>query len=165
MGWGRVALLRKGESPICQVTKGKKKKRGGEAGGVSQQRESAFLFQMPLKPILPHGRAGPGGSHPIMNKWGGAGVVPSQVRVVWSIPRQPTSAPNFSYFQPALLSYMLLCWFWHELSLLKNLIEIWYSFVRMPKGFLLCTFEASNISLETTFVCVCVCVCGIGVWT
>jgi hypothetical protein len=32
------------------------------AGGVCQQRESPFSFQVPLKPTLPHGRAGPGGS-------------------------------------------------------------------------------------------------------
>jgi hypothetical protein len=33
-----------------------------------------------------------------MNDWGGAWAVPSQVKVVWPIPRQPTWAPNFSYF-------------------------------------------------------------------
>jgi hypothetical protein len=38
------------------------------AGRVHQQ--SAFLFQVPLKPTLLHGRAGPGGSHPIMNCMG-----------------------------------------------------------------------------------------------
>jgi hypothetical protein len=34
--------------------------------------ESAFLFRVPLKPALPHGRAGPGGSYPIINEWGGS---------------------------------------------------------------------------------------------
>ncbi|XP_073922453.1 rho GTPase-activating protein 32 isoform X5 [Castor canadensis] len=36
-------------------------------------------IQVPLKATLPHGREGPGGSHPIMNKQGGAWVVPSQL--------------------------------------------------------------------------------------
>jgi hypothetical protein len=30
------------------------------------------------------GREEPGESHPIMNKWRGAWVVPTQVRVVWA---------------------------------------------------------------------------------
>jgi hypothetical protein len=36
---------------------------------AGRERERAFPFQVPLKPTLPHGRADPGGSHPIMNKW------------------------------------------------------------------------------------------------
>jgi hypothetical protein len=32
----------------------------------------------------------PGDSHPLMNEWGGVWAVPSQVRVVWAIPGQPT---------------------------------------------------------------------------
>jgi hypothetical protein len=36
------------------------------------------------------GRADPGDSHLILNEWGGACVVPRQVRVVWAIPGQPT---------------------------------------------------------------------------
>jgi hypothetical protein len=68
------------------------------AGGVCWQRECAFLFQVLLKPTLPHGRADPGYSHPIMNKWGRAWVAPSQVRVVWAISRHPPCAPNFSSF-------------------------------------------------------------------
>jgi hypothetical protein len=59
------------------------------AGGVCRQREHAFLFQVPLKPTLTHGRAGPRGCHPIMNKWGGIWEVPSQARVAWPISRQP----------------------------------------------------------------------------
>nr|XP_020022864.1 anaphase-promoting complex subunit 10 isoform X2 [Castor canadensis] len=47
-------------------------------------------IRVPLKPTLSHGRAGPGGSHPIMNERGAAWAVPSKVRVVWPISRQPT---------------------------------------------------------------------------
>jgi hypothetical protein len=36
------------------------------------------------------GRAEPGDSHPIINEWKGACMVPSQVRVVRAIPGQPT---------------------------------------------------------------------------
>jgi hypothetical protein len=49
-------------------------------------RERAFLFQEDLKPTLPLGSAGPGGSHPIMNEWGGIWAAPSWVRVVWLTP-------------------------------------------------------------------------------
>jgi hypothetical protein len=48
--------------------KGKKKKGKVRTSRVRRQRENAFLFQVPLKTTLPHGKAGPGGSHPIMNK-------------------------------------------------------------------------------------------------
>jgi hypothetical protein len=65
---------------------------------VRWQRERAFLFQVLSKPTLPHGRAGPGDSHPVMKEWGGAWEVPSQVRVVWAVPGQPTGTPNVSYF-------------------------------------------------------------------
>jgi hypothetical protein len=46
--------------------------------------------------ILPHGRAGPGGSQPIMKESGGAWAIPRQVRVVWPIPGQPTWPQTFS---------------------------------------------------------------------
>jgi hypothetical protein len=51
--------------------------------------------QMALKLTQPHRRAGPGGSHPIMNEWGGVLVVPSQVRVIWPIPRYLHEPPTF----------------------------------------------------------------------
>jgi hypothetical protein len=53
------------------VRKGKEEEAEEEARWVqveSAGRERAFLFQVPLKPILSHGKAGPGGSHPIMKK-------------------------------------------------------------------------------------------------
>jgi hypothetical protein len=59
------------------------------AGGVYQQRERASLLQVLLKPTLTTGRADPEDSHPVMNKWGGAWAIPSQVRVVLAIPGQP----------------------------------------------------------------------------
>jgi hypothetical protein len=34
--------------------------------------EAERALQVLLKPTLTHGRADPGDSHPIMNKWGGA---------------------------------------------------------------------------------------------
>jgi hypothetical protein len=82
------------------VRKGKKGAWWAQVESTGKER-ALFIFQVPLKPTLPHGRTGPGGSHPIMNKWRGAWVVPSQVRVVWSFPRQHARAPNFSYFEPA----------------------------------------------------------------
>jgi hypothetical protein len=81
--------MEKRESPFCQVMKGKKKKRASWAQVESAGRGRAFVFQVPLELTLPYGRAGPGSSHP-MNDWGGAWAVPSQVKVVWPIPRQPT---------------------------------------------------------------------------
>jgi hypothetical protein len=52
------------------VTFSKKKKEEAEAtvdAGESMGQDSVlFVFQVLLKPTLPHGRAGPGGSHPIM---------------------------------------------------------------------------------------------------
>jgi hypothetical protein len=51
--------LRKGESPVLT---GKEREEAAEGmvgtGGVRQQRQHDFLFQVPLKLILPHGRAG-----------------------------------------------------------------------------------------------------------
>jgi hypothetical protein len=64
--------LRKGESPVLPSEEREEVKDMLGTGEVHWQREDAFLFQVPLKPILPHGRAGPGGSHPIMNDWRGA---------------------------------------------------------------------------------------------
>jgi hypothetical protein len=67
----------------------------------SAGRESMFFFfSGALKTYTnPWGRADTGDSHPIMNEWGGAGMVPSQVQVVWAIPvnlddpqRFPTSS-------------------------------------------------------------------------
>jgi hypothetical protein len=66
------------------------REQGGVAGGVHQQRERGSVLQVLLKPTLTHGRADPGDSHQMKNKWGGAWAVPSQVRVVWAIPGQPT---------------------------------------------------------------------------
>jgi hypothetical protein len=64
--------LRKGKSPILLGEEREGKAEGVVgAGGVHWQRESASLFQVFLKPTLPHGRAGPGGAHPIMNQWRG----------------------------------------------------------------------------------------------
>jgi hypothetical protein len=59
--------LRKGESPVLPGEE--REEEGGivGAGGICCQRKNAFLFQVPLKPRLLHGRAGLGGSHPIMN--------------------------------------------------------------------------------------------------
>jgi hypothetical protein len=39
-------------------------------------REHASLFQVLLKLMLTYGREEPGDSHPIINEWGGAWVVP-----------------------------------------------------------------------------------------
>jgi hypothetical protein len=41
-------------------------------------RKKDFLFQVPLKPTFLQKRAGPGGSHPIMNEWGGHGQFPAR---------------------------------------------------------------------------------------
>jgi hypothetical protein len=57
---------------------------------VESADRDAFLFQVLLKYTLPHGKASPGSSHRVMDEQGGAQAVPSQVRVVWPIPRQPT---------------------------------------------------------------------------
>jgi hypothetical protein len=55
MGSGRIALLRKGESPILLSEEREEEAEGTVgAGGVYWQREHAFLFQVPLKPVLPH---------------------------------------------------------------------------------------------------------------
>jgi hypothetical protein len=86
MGWSRIALLRKGESSVLPG-----EEREEEEGGVHQQRERAFY----TTPWEGRPRRFP---NPIMNKWGGAWAVPSQLRVVWLIPRQPTWAPKFCYF-------------------------------------------------------------------
>jgi hypothetical protein len=76
----RIALLRNWESPILlgEEREEEEEEEGGAvgAGGVHWQRERAFLFQVPLKTTLLHGRVGLGGSHPIMNEWGGARAIP-----------------------------------------------------------------------------------------
>jgi hypothetical protein len=81
--------LRKEESPISPEEEREEEEGTVGADTVCWQTERAFLFQVPLKPTLPYKRAEPGGSHLVMNEWGGAWMVPSQVRVVWAIPRQP----------------------------------------------------------------------------
>jgi hypothetical protein len=87
VGQGRIALLRKRASPVLPGEEREEEAEGKvDVGGVRWQSEHTFLFQVPLKPTLPHGRADPGGSHPIMNEWGGAWAVPSQMRVVWPSP-------------------------------------------------------------------------------
>jgi hypothetical protein len=73
--------LRKEESHVPPSEERKKKQRAWWMQVESANRES-ILFQVPLKLTLPHGRAGPGGSHSIMNEWGEAWAVASQVRVV-----------------------------------------------------------------------------------
>jgi hypothetical protein len=56
MGWDRIALLRKGASPVLQ---GEEREEATEgmvgASGVCWQTECAFIFQPSLKPTLPHG--------------------------------------------------------------------------------------------------------------
>jgi hypothetical protein len=59
MGRSRIALLRKGELPVLPGEE-REEGRGGKV-------ESVLFFQVPLKPTLSHGRAGPRGSHPIKN--------------------------------------------------------------------------------------------------
>jgi hypothetical protein len=56
-----------------------KKKKGAQWAQVESagRERECFSFSGDLKPILPHGKAGPGSSHPIMNKWGEAWAVPS----------------------------------------------------------------------------------------
>jgi hypothetical protein len=94
--WDRIALLKEGESPVLPG-----EERKAEEGGMVVQVESAsweralFFFQVPLKPILSHGRAGPAGSHPIKNKWGGAWAVTCQVRVGWPSPGRLHEPPTF----------------------------------------------------------------------
>jgi hypothetical protein len=93
-GVRRIALLREGESPVLPG-RGRKTGRGHSGCRWSPPAEThAFLFQVPLKPTLPHGRAGPGGSHPIMSEWGGGQAVPSQVRVLWPGHPQATHEPQ-----------------------------------------------------------------------
>jgi hypothetical protein len=74
------------ESPVLP---GEEREEEGwaQVESAGRERERAFPFQVPLKPTLPHGRADPGGSHPIMNKWGKAQVIPGQVRVICLVPR------------------------------------------------------------------------------
>jgi hypothetical protein len=40
------------------------------------------------------GRGGPVDSHSIISEWGGAWVVPAQVRVVWAIPKATYMSPK-----------------------------------------------------------------------
>jgi hypothetical protein len=58
-----IALLRKEESPVLPGEEREEAKDTVGAGGVCWQREHAFLFQMPLKPTIPHRRS-TGGSQP-----------------------------------------------------------------------------------------------------
>jgi hypothetical protein len=39
-------------------------------------------LQVFLKPTITYGKGEPGDSHPIIDEWGGAGMVPHQVKVV-----------------------------------------------------------------------------------
>jgi hypothetical protein len=95
--------LRKGESPVLPGEEREEELDGKVgAGGVRWQREWAFLFKVPLKLTLSHRRADPGGSHPIMSKWGGAWAVPCQVQVVWPSPgnlHEPQTFPTSSVTQ------------------------------------------------------------------
>jgi hypothetical protein len=109
--------LRKGEKPVLPGEEREEEAKSNDGCRWSPQaeRESAFLFQVPLKPTLPDGKAGPGGSHPIMNEWGRLWGVPSQVRVVWPIPRQlhepqtfPTSSLTHIHGVNSVLLYTLL---------------------------------------------------------
>jgi hypothetical protein len=103
------------------------------------------------------GREEPGDSHPIINEWGGAWVVPNQVRMVWPIPGQPmykfrtfpTSLPQIQPCDSGELTCPLLHWLIGEFGLLH---------------FCFCFFRYwglnSGPSPWATFcVCVCVCVC------
>jgi hypothetical protein len=71
--------LREGESSVLPGEEREEEEEGDMVGtgGVHWQRENAFLFQVALRPILPHGRAGPRSSHPIMNEWGGTWQFPA----------------------------------------------------------------------------------------
>jgi hypothetical protein len=61
--------LRKGEPSVLPGEEREEEAEGTMGvGGVCQQREHAFLVQVPLKPTLPHQKTGPGGSHLIMNE-------------------------------------------------------------------------------------------------
>jgi hypothetical protein len=45
-------------------------------------RECASALQVLLKPRITHVKGEPGDSQPIINEWGGAWVIPCQVRAV-----------------------------------------------------------------------------------
>jgi hypothetical protein len=67
---------------FIKVRKRKYKGSMGDAGGVCQQREHAFLFQVLIKPTLILGRADPGDSHLTMSKQGGVCAVTRQLQLV-----------------------------------------------------------------------------------
>jgi hypothetical protein len=75
---GRIALSRKRESPVLLGEERKKRQRAQWVQVESTGRGSVFLFSRSLKPTLPHRRAGPGGSHPKLTKWGEAWGVPDR---------------------------------------------------------------------------------------
>jgi hypothetical protein len=63
-----VALLRKEESLVLPGEEREEEAEGTVGTSrIHWQRECAFIFQVLLKSTLPHGRAGPGGSHLIRN--------------------------------------------------------------------------------------------------
>jgi hypothetical protein len=88
IGWGRTALLKKGESPVLPFW-GKGRRSRGHGGC----RWSLLAFKTYTTPWARKPRRFP----PIVNEWGGPWAIPTQVRGVWAIiPRQHTWAPNFS---------------------------------------------------------------------
>jgi hypothetical protein len=51
-------------------------------GGNQKLREHVSALQVNLKPTITYGKGTQSDSHPIINEWGGAQVVSSQVRMV-----------------------------------------------------------------------------------
>jgi hypothetical protein len=68
------------------------------AGGVCRQKEWTFLFQVLLKPTLIHGEGKPRRFPPNNERVerGMGGFQPGEGSL--GHPREPTCAPNFSYF-------------------------------------------------------------------
>jgi hypothetical protein len=97
MGWGRVALLREGVTCPARWGKGSRKR------GHDECRWNQPAKRLPLKPTLPHGKAGPGGSHPkwmsgkghgqFSARWGWSGPSPGNLHEPQTFPT--SSLPHF----------------------------------------------------------------------
>jgi hypothetical protein len=114
MQWGRLALLREEESPVLPGEERNRRRGHGGCRWSPLAERASFSFSGAM------GRAGPGGSCPIMNKWGGAweflarrgwsGPSPGNLHEPQTFPtsRLPQTLPKRQYSKKVFLGRLLV---------------------------------------------------------